>query len=167
VIVAAVLAFAPRIASAQVASSLAESVRAVVARTTFDPSQADQITTTPTATTIPLTPAPHQFAKFSPTMQSLYVMTAAVQGLDARTTFQALDLGATETNSIVKPFASNKPAFLAVKAGMAAAFIYEGHQMSKHHKIGAIIALSLVNSLYTAIAINNYKVIHTMQAQGR
>jgi hypothetical protein len=109
----------------------------------------------------------HNFPRFSPTLQSLYFTTALVQGLDAITTFRAMDHGAVEANSLVKPFASNRPAFLALKAGMATAFIYQGHEMSKRHKIGAIIALGLVNSAYATIVANNIHVIHAMQAQGR
>ncbi len=93
-------------------------------------------------------------------MQALYGSTALVQGLDAQSTFKALDAGGVESNSLVKPFASNRPAFIALKATMASALIYAGHDLSKRHKVGAIIALTLVNSVYTAMAINNYRVAH-------
>lgn len=106
-----------------------------------------------------------EFHRVSPTMQSLYAATAITQALDAQSTFKALNAGAVESNSLVKPFAANRPAFIALKAGMATAFIYAGHNLSKGHKIGAMIALGVVNSLYTAIAINNYHVARTMAAR--
>ena len=65
----------------------------------------------------------------------------------------------------MKPLASNRPAFVALKVGMSAAFIYAGHDLSKRHKIGAILALGLVNSVYTAIALHNYHVAYVMDTR--
>jgi hypothetical protein len=160
----AVFALVPRAAfaqdqpAAQNVSSIELSAKAAIARAMqTPPAQSEGV----------LSPAQHEFPRFSPTLQSLYVTTAFVQGLDAVSTFKAMDHGAVEANSLVKPFASSRPAFVALKVGMAAAFIYQGHQMSKRHKIGAIITLTVINSVYAAIAMNNYRVIHTMEAQGR
>jgi hypothetical protein len=100
----------------------------------------------------------------SPVMQSLYVTTAVVQILDAHSTLRAVDAGADELNSIVAPLAHHPAAFVALKSGMAAAFIYGGHTMSKHHKVGAIITLGVLNSFYLAIAVHNYHVANTMNA---
>jgi hypothetical protein len=146
----------PRPSAAQDVSPIALSAKAAVARAATQTPQSAQ-------TVAPMS-AYHDFGKLSPTLQSLYFVTAVVQGLDAQSTFKALDAGAVEANSIVKPFASNRPAFVALKVGMAAAFIYQGHQMSKRHKIGAIVTLGILNSVYAAIAINNYRTIHTMDA---
>jgi hypothetical protein len=153
--VLALCAAAPRVAFAQDLSSISLSAKAAVARAGIQPPQVD-----PSTVAI----SPNEFHRFSPTLQALYVVTATIQGLDARSTFKALDAGAVETNSIVKPFASNRVAFVALKASMSAAFIYQAHETSKRHKIGAIIALGIVNSIYTAIAVNNYRALHVMQA---
>lgn len=149
-------ALAPHVASAQDVTPIAISAKAVIAHATFDTSKPTDPSDASTSSM--------EFHRVSPTMQSLYVFTATTQGLDAVSTFKALNAGAVESNSIVKPFASNRPAFLALKAGMATAFIYAGHDLSKGHKIAAIVALGLLNSVYTAIAFNNYRVVHVMDS---
>jgi hypothetical protein len=147
----------PRSAAAQDQTSIAASVRAVIARAAIDAPRNDQVSEP--------SPALGDYGRVSLVMQSLYVTTGVVQGLDAQSTFKALDAGAVESNSLVKSFASNRPAFIALKVTMATAFIYAGHDLSKRHKVGAIIALGLVNSLYTAIALNNYHVAHVMDTR--
>jgi uncharacterized membrane protein len=95
-------------------------------------------------------------------MQSLYATTATIQAMDARSTFKALDQGAVESNSLVAPISNNRPAFVALKVAMSAAFIWGGHTMSKHHKVGAVITLGVLNSVYTAIVLHNYDIAHRM-----
>ncbi len=119
--------------------------------------------TPPAADATPATPVDGT-GRPSPVMQSLYVTTAVVQMLDAHSTLKAVDAGADELNSIVAPLSHHPPAFIALKAGMAAAFIYGGHTMSKHHKVGAIITLGVLNACYLAIAVHNYDVASTMNA---
>jgi hypothetical protein len=143
----------PRGAMAQDLTSVMVSARGAIDRAA---SQAQ-------AETLPIPPRPiTSVGHVSFVMQSLYASTAVVQGLDAQSTFKALSVGAVESNSLVKPFAANRPAFIALKAAMATAFIYAGHDLAKRHKVGAILALGLVNSLYTAIALHNYHVVHLM-----
>jgi hypothetical protein len=146
----------PRVADAQDATSLAQAAETAAARASIEAPRSDERSTSA---------PPSRDSQVSLVMQSLYVSTALVQGLDANSTFKALNAGAVESNSLVKPFASNRPAFVALKVSMSAAFIYAGHDLSRRHKIGAIIALSLVNSLYTAIALHNYHVAHVMDAR--
>jgi hypothetical protein len=143
-------------AAAQDLTSIASSAQAVIAHAAIDAPRTDQVSVPPLA--------PGDHGHVSAVMQSLYVTTGVVQGLDAQSTFKALDVGAVESNSLVKPLASNRPAFIALKATMATAFIYAGHDLSKRHRVGAIIALALVNSLYTAIAVHNYHVAHVMSS---
>ena len=159
VVAMSVVTFMPRLAAAQDNAPIAASVKAAVANMTFDTPAA------PVSDRADANASIADFHRVSPTMQSLYVTTALTQALDAQSTFKALNAGAVESNSLVKPFASHRPAFIALKAGMATAFIYAGHNLSKRHKIGAVIALGLVNSLYAAIAMNNYHVVHVMSAQ--
>ena len=157
VVAMSLIVFIPRVAAAQENAPIAASAKAAIANMTFDtPLPADR---TDSNTSM------MEFHRVSPTMQSLYVVTALTQALDAQSTFKALNAGAVESNSLVKPFAANRPAFIALKAGMATAFIYAGHNLSKRHKIGAVVALGLVNSLYTAIAMNNYHVVHMMSGR--
>jgi hypothetical protein len=150
-----VVMLCPRVSAAQDLTSIALSARAAVARAVIDTPQADQASAS--------APVSSEYGHISFVMQSLYATTVVVQGLDAQSTFKALAAGAVESNSLVKPLASNRPAFIALKAGMSAAFIYAGHDLSKRHKIGAILALGLINSAYTAIALHNYHVAHAME----
>lgn len=150
----------PRHAAAQDNAPIAASAKAAIANMTFDASSAPA-----PADRADSNASMMEFHRVSPTMQSLYATTALLQALDAQSTFKALNAGAVESNSLVKPFAANRPAFIALKAGMATAFIYAGHNLSKGHKIAAMIALGAVNSLYAAIAVNNYHVARTMAAQ--
>lgn len=156
-LLAALLFTLPALADAQDFTPLAVSTAQAVDQSVLETPRL----ATPTRLTFGLPAKPH----VSFVMQSLYATTALVQGLDAQSTFKALNAGAVEANSIVRPFAANRPAFIALKAGMAAAFIYAGHDLSTRHKIGAIVALGLVNSVYTAIAIHNYRIVHAMDVQ--
>jgi uncharacterized protein DUF5658 len=144
----------PGVSAAQDLTSIALSAKAAVARAVIGAPRGDQAGAP--------APASSEDGHVSFVMQSFYVSTVAVQWLDAQSTFKALDAGAVESNSLVKPFASNRPAFIALKAAMSGAFIYAGHDLSKRHRIGAIVALSLVNSLYTTIALHNYHVAAVM-----
>lgn len=149
------LALCPAVSAAQDLAPIAASARAAVAHAVIDRPQTDQANAS--------APALNEYGgHVSFVMQSLYATTVVVQGLDAQSTFKALDAGAMESNSLVKSFASNRPAFIALKVAMATAFVYAGHDLSKRHKIGAIITLGLVNSVYTAIALHNYHVVHVM-----
>jgi hypothetical protein len=144
-----------RVCSAQGLTSIALSARAAVARAAIEAPRNDPANVSPALGD----------RHVSLVMQSLYATTVVVQGLDAQSTFKALDAGAVESNSLVKPLASNRPAFVALKVGMSAAFVYAGHDLSKGHKLGAILALGLVNSVYTAIALHNYHVAHVMDTR--
>src|SRR5262245_19250327 len=59
------------------------------------------------------TPPRPKASRPSIVMLSSYVVTAAVQGLDAHSTFKALDAGAIETNPLLTPLANNRKAFIA------------------------------------------------------
>jgi Domain of unknown function (DUF5658) len=149
--------FSPRVCSAQERTSIASSASGVVARVVPDGPRTDRVSDAP--------PALADRSHVSLVMQSLYATTFVVQGLDAQSTFKALAAGAVESNSLVQPLASNRPAFIALKVGMSAAFVYAGHDLSTRHKIAAILALGVVNSVYTEIALHNYQVAHVMDAR--
>lgn len=112
------------------------------------------------------TPAPPvTFAerpKPSIVLTSLYATTIVVQGLDAHSTFKALDSGARESNPVVGPLADSKPGFLMLKAGIATATIYAAHSLSRRHKVAAIAALVAVNAGYALIVRSNYHVANAM-----
>lgn len=157
IVALSVIVLMPGLAAAQERAPIALAANAAIANLTFDtPAPADRTDANASMA---------EFHRVSPTMQSLYVATALTQALDAQSTFKALNAGAVESNSLVKPFSANRPAFIALKAGMATAFIYAGHNLSKGHKIGAMVALGAINSIYMAIALNNYHVVHVMNGR--
>lgn len=98
-------------------------------------------------------------------LRSMYATTILVQGLDFHSTFRALDQGAIEINPVVKPFTSSKPAFAALKAGMAVSTIYIGKSLARRSKTKAIIAMAAINAVHTAIVVKNYRASRLMAAQ--
>lgn len=95
----------------------------------------------------------------------IHMLSATVQGLDAHSTFEALKGRGVESNPLVKHMTSNKVAFLAVKAGVAAAVIYATDRMSKRHRVAAVVTAAVVNSAYVAIAASNYRIARASEAR--
>ncbi|MDP1571858.1 MAG: DUF5658 family protein [Vicinamibacterales bacterium] len=87
----------------------------------------------------------------------LYVTLGALQGMDYYTTQKGLDLGAHETNAIVRN--STKGTFLAMKAGSTAVTILIAEKMWKKNKAGAIALMLATNVVYGAVVANNTRVI--------
>jgi hypothetical protein len=98
-------------------------------------------------------------------LRSLYMTTVVVQGLDAESSLTAFRLGAIERNPLLRPFVSSRPAFLAAKAGIAAATIFVAHNTAKQSRTKAIIELAVINAAYGAFIAHNYRVIKQMRAQ--
>jgi hypothetical protein len=88
----------------------------------------------------------------------MHVVTAAMQGFDAHSTFKAIGTGAVEANPMVASFAHHRPAFTAVKIGVAAGIIYSTDRLAKRHPIRALITATAINSAYAMIAAHNYRV---------
>jgi hypothetical protein len=91
-------------------------------------------------------------------MIPMHIMTAAMQGLDAHSTFAAFDVGAVEANPLVASFAHNRPAFTALKVGVAAGIVYTTDRLARRHPIRAFITAAAINSVYAMVAANNYRV---------
>lgn len=91
-------------------------------------------------------------------LSTLYVSYAALQALDAASTFRALDNGAVEANPLLKGVASNRGAMLAVKAGTTAATLYLTERLWKKNRTAAIALMVCANSAYAAIVAHNYRV---------
>jgi len=109
------------------------------------------------------TPPPHKGP--SPLMQSLYGLTILVQALDIHSTFRALDAGGKEANPIVMPFADRRGLYVAFRSGIAAAAIYNTHNLARRHKIAAVAVNIGVNCAYGAIVAHNYHVARQMRAR--
>jgi hypothetical protein len=94
---------------------------------------------------------------------ALQATTIAAQALDIHSTFKAVDHGAVEANPLMSGLVQNKAAFIGVKAGLTAGFMYATHKMSKRNKVGAILTAAAVNSVYLIVAHHNYKVARSLQ----
>jgi Domain of unknown function (DUF5658) len=99
-----------------------------------------------------------EFTHRSTLLSSLYVSTAVMQGLDAHSTLSGLSHGAAEANPFVSGIASNRFAFVALKASVATGTILAARSMAKHNKIAAVVTLIGINSAYAAIVSHNYRV---------
>ena len=95
-------------------------------------------------------------AKFG--MGAVYASTALMHILDIDSTFKALKRGATEANPMMSGLVKNRAAFIATKAGIAAASIYATHRMAKNNKVGAVLASAAINSAYLMIVKHNYAI---------
>ena len=96
-------------------------------------------------------------------MMSLYAFSAVVQGLDAHSTFKALDVGAVEQNPFFGDIGRHRPVFVAFKVCVTAAVVYAASGMAHKSKLRAALALAAVDSAYLAIAHHNYQVARTMR----
>lgn len=94
---------------------------------------------------------------------ALQATTIAAQALDIHSTLKAVDHGAIEANPLMSGLVQNKAAFIGVKAGLTAGFMYATHKMAKRNKVGAILTAAAVNSVYLVVAHHNYKVARSLQ----
>lgn len=93
-------------------------------------------------------------------MTSLYATTATMQLLDVDSTMKSMNRGAIESNPLMSGLVSNRAAFLATKAGVAAATIYAASRIAKNNKVAAALTLVALNSAYAMIVRNNYSIAH-------
>lgn len=137
------------------------------ARVSFMPSDVTAMGVQPLATAE--TPAPA--ASIKPTFDvnrtkkllPLYASTALMQALDVHSTLQVLSHGGGEGNPMLQGVVSNRPAFIAAKAAVAASTIYAASRIAKHSKVGAIITLVGLNSVYAMVISHNYKLAHELR----
>ena len=94
---------------------------------------------------------------------ALQATTVAAQALDVHSTMKAMDRGAVEANPLMTGIVKNKAAFIGVKAGLGAGFMYATHRMARRNKVGAIVTAAAVNSVYLLVAHHNYKVARSLQ----
>jgi hypothetical protein len=92
-----------------------------------------------------------------------YASTALLQALDVHSTLQVLGNGGGEGNPVMRGVASNKGVFIATKAAVAAGTIYAASRIAKRSKVGAIITLVGLNSVYAFVASHNYKLAHQLR----
>lgn len=99
----------------------------------------------------------------TPLIVALQATTVATQALDVHSTMKAIDRGGVEANPVMAGIVKNKAAFIGVKAGLGAGFMYATHRMAKRSKVSAIVTAAAVNSVYLLVAHHNYKVARSLQ----
>ncbi len=115
----------------------------------------------PAAVETPRLPAP--FRASSLTLNSLYVSTAVLQGLDAHSTLRGVRNGATEANPMMAGLAEHPAAFIGVKAGIAYGSIMAARSIAKKNKPLAIVTLAAINSMYVVVVHHNYQVARQLR----
>jgi hypothetical protein len=89
----------------------------------------------------------------------LYASFAALQALDAHSTLRGIHRGAVEQNPMLRSIANNPTALFAVKAGVAASTILIADKMRHRSRVGAIVLMAGLNSLYATIVAHNYAAV--------
>jgi Domain of unknown function (DUF5658) len=89
----------------------------------------------------------------------LYASFATLQGLDTHSTWRALNHGAVEANPMMKGFAGNPTALLAVKAAGTAGVIFASEKMWKKNRAAAVFFMVAANSGMTWVVQNNYRAV--------
>lgn len=92
----------------------------------------------------------------------LYVSFAALQIVDAHSTFRALANGGREANPVLAPIAGNKPAMFAVKAATTAGIVLITERVRKRNPKAALALMIGLNAAYALIASHNYRVASEM-----
>jgi hypothetical protein len=88
----------------------------------------------------------------------LYASFATLQLLDAHSTLRAVRAGAVEQNPMVGSMANHPAALVAMKAGVAASTIVLADKMRNRSRVGAIVLMAGLNSLYATVVAHNYSV---------
>jgi hypothetical protein len=89
---------------------------------------------------------------------ALSMSFVALQVLDVHSTLRAIDRGARESNGLMAPFVDQPAAFMAVKAGTAAAILYMSDRVSRRSRVGAIVMMAAFTSAYATVVTNNYRI---------
>jgi len=103
-------------------------------------------------------PKPAPRPERSAVLGGLYVSTAVFQGLDVHSTIKALGRGAAEANPIMAKLTTNRLAFAATKAAVAAATILAARRIARQNRVAAIATLVAINSAYALVVRHNYGV---------
>jgi hypothetical protein len=110
-----------------------------------------------------IVPAEREVAKHAPSdrriLLPLYVSFGALQMLDAHSTLRAIDAGGTEQNPLMRGVASHPAALVALKAGVAASTIVLAEKVRGRSRVGAIVLMAALNSVYTAVVVHNYQTV--------
>jgi hypothetical protein len=88
----------------------------------------------------------------------LYASFAALQGLDIHSTLRAIRGGrAREGNPVMTAVADSPAAFVALKAAAAAGVIYLTEHVRTRNRVGALVLMGALNTLYAVVVASNYR----------
>ncbi|MDP1571857.1 MAG: DUF5658 family protein [Vicinamibacterales bacterium] len=93
----------------------------------------------------------------------LYASLAALQVMDALSTFRGLELGAIEANPVMAGIADNRKAMFAVKAGVTAASILVAERLWKRNRVAAVVTMVGLNALIGTVVAHNHSVLRQLQ----
>jgi hypothetical protein len=97
-------------------------------------------------------------------LPALYATTVGLQAYDAYSTLTVLKNGGVEANPVMKGLTKNAPAFVALKAGVAAMSIMAAEKMWKdHNKVGAIVTMLASNGFMAYVAAHNAGVLNQVR----
>ena len=97
------------------------------------------------------------------TMAPFYASTAVLQLLDVRSTLEVLSLGGHESNPLIHGVVAHPALFVGVKAVIAAGSIYAATKMARHSKLGAIVTMVAITSVYAVVVSHNFAVARSMR----
>jgi hypothetical protein len=93
-----------------------------------------------------------------PVLVPLYLSFIGLQVMDGITTVRAItDHGGRELNPVMRPFAGNQAAILAVKATSAAGTVYAVERLWKRNRVAAVLTMVGINAGYAAVVANNLR----------
>lgn len=90
--------------------------------------------------------------------RTMYLSFAALQVMDLVSTNKAISGGGVEANPVMAGIVKNRTAFIAVKAGTAAAAAFFSEKLAKNHPRRATILMAVLNTAYAGIVAHNYRV---------
>ena len=97
-------------------------------------------------------------------LRGSYGMTLVVQGIDARSTQQVMNLGGYELNPVLAPFAKRPATLYGIKAAIAASYVYSEYALGRRNKLAAIAMAAAINGVYIAAARHNLRLAAEMRA---
>ena len=101
--------------------------------------------------------APLQPRRESRLAPALYSGFVALQALDTHSTLRAIDAGHVEQNPMMRWSTSHPVAFISMKAAATAGTVYFAEKIRKKHPKGAVVFITAINAVYTAIVLHNYR----------
>jgi hypothetical protein len=89
----------------------------------------------------------------------LYASFAGLQALDAHSTVRALQAGGSERNPLLREIAGRPAALFALKAGVTASTILLTEKLRVKNRVGAIVLMAALDSVYAMVVVHNYRAI--------